>query len=84
MPLLGGFHHVAGTWDGTTVRIHVDGVEVAKTSYDSVSYIAAPTMLVGADSNTGVLGAYLTGDIDELCLYGRALSGSEIKALAAR
>lgn len=71
--------HVAGTWDGTTARVYVNGVQAA-----SVAAASLPSntlaLRIGAD-NTGA--SRFAGAIDEVAVYGRALSAAEITALAA-
>ncbi len=71
--------HVVGTYDGATVRIYINGVLQAATQS-----IAGP--LDGGSGVTviGSLGssAYrMNGKIDEVRLYNRALSQSDVSAL---
>ncbi len=75
----GVFHHVAGTWDGSTMRLYVDGLFQAATSLT----VAAP--------NTGPLNLgfwwfeprNFRGQLDEVAIHSRALSASEIAAVHA-
>lgn len=78
---LGTWHHVAMTWDGSTRTGYVDGasdgsaaVSASDSSNSSFGFGAATTIL-GLD-------ATYTGDMDELRFYTRALSATEIAALA--
>jgi fibronectin type 3 domain-containing protein len=75
-PTVGQWQFVAGTYDGSTARIYVDGVQAASKTY---------TGNVG-DSNTWRIGAYgspaggfFDGKIDNVRIYSRALSASEIQ-----
>ncbi|HEX3042791.1 MAG TPA: LamG domain-containing protein [Solirubrobacterales bacterium] len=71
--------HVAATYDGTTVKLYVDGVQVASTT--SKGSITAPsTFTVGARSDFA--GSW-AGVIDDAAVYDRALSAAEVKDHAA-
>lgn len=76
--VLNKWYHLAATWDGTTVRVYIDG-ELDK-SYALASYSNAnsPTRL-GA-SNDGTAYQY-NGLIDDVRIYSTALSASEVKEL---
>ena len=74
------WHHAAGTWDGTTKRLYLDGVEVANVAA-TLSYDTHGVWL-GADQNSGATALYFSGKLDELRVYSRALSAQEIAALA--
>ncbi|TAL21855.1 MAG: hypothetical protein EPN94_12110, partial [Nitrospirae bacterium] len=70
----GNWHHIAGTNDGTTTRLYVDGVldkTYAEILYaiNTVAYFSYPA---GGSS-------YSNGLLDEVIVYNRALSGAEIK-----
>src|SRR2546422_61061 len=82
----GNWHQVAGTYDGTNVRLYVDGVEVGvgTPAAISISY-ALPTdqkFYIGAQSESQAACGFTTnfiGDIDEAKVWNRALSASEIQ-----
>jgi hypothetical protein len=76
----GQWHHVVGTYDGSTVRLYVDGRQVGSGTPDSlpIDY----NLPSGSDF---VIGNYLwcpglgfSGDIDEVKVFDRALSPGEI------
>jgi hypothetical protein len=73
------WHHVACTYDGISAQLFVDG-ELKRNKFisESIDYSNVEALSIGA-GNTGSLG--FKGFIDELVLFSRALSGSEIKAL---
>jgi hypothetical protein len=83
----GSWHHVAGTYDGSTVRLFVDGVEVGTGSAVGapISY-ATPTgdLTIGALNQSVPLPYNFIGDIDEVRVYDRVLTLAEIQARAAR
>ena len=81
---IGQFSHLVGTWDGTTLRLYINGVldtqKVAgATPQDSGYgvYIGGFSIASGAT----YFGQYFNGLIDEASYYGRALNGAEIASL---
>jgi hypothetical protein len=74
----GVWYYVVGTFDGTNLRIYLNGIEKAVTS--------ASGNISSYDTNflIGKMGAsesyFFNGSIDEVAIYNRALSAAEIKA----
>jgi Concanavalin A-like lectin/glucanases superfamily len=67
--------HVAATYDGTTLKLYVNGSQVASTT--SKGSITAPsTFTVGARSDFA--GSW-SGVIDDAAVYDRALSAPEVE-----
>ncbi|HVF47658.1 MAG TPA: LamG-like jellyroll fold domain-containing protein [Pyrinomonadaceae bacterium] len=77
------WNHLAGSFDGTTKRLYVNGALVATQGVPQpIVYDANNVPLtVGADWENGVPAYRFTGDIDEATLYNRALLDSEITAI---
>lgn len=84
----GLWHQITGTWDGSTLRIYVDG-----RLDNSIAWAVAPVYEVPVVGNTfQVIGAarlvlsatnFFTGTLDEVFLMnGTALSEGEVYALA--
>jgi hypothetical protein len=75
--------HVAGTWNGSQRQLFVDGVRELAGSGTIVS--DGHHVLIGFDENDDGAGAWnhLDGLLDEIRIYSRVLSSSEIAALAA-
>jgi hypothetical protein len=76
----GEWHHVAGTYDGTTARLYVDKQLVASKPWtanvgDSNSWRIGS---YGADGSFG----YFEGEIDGVAIYSRALAVDELAATA--
>ena len=69
--------HVAGTYDGSTLRVYVNGVEDGSLPATGPIPTNTIPLIFGADSGHGSL---FDGAIDEVTLYGRALSAQEIAA----
>ena len=80
----GQWHHVAGSYDGSTVRLYVDGTEIGTgTPTTGNLYYGLPTqndLIIGNFVGQTVRGPF-TGDIDELSVYGRTLSPAEIRGI---
>ena len=84
------FSHVAGVWNGgTDLKIFVNGAPVAApvntvgTPGTTVTANAIPVSIgrVEKDPSTGQPGLYFQGLIDEVEIFGRALSAAEVKAI---
>jgi len=83
----GGWHHIVGTYDGSVVRLFVDGSEIG-TANIGPSAIAYGTAVFLGDLSIGSYGdlnpalADWRGDIDEVGIWNRALSAAEVAALS--
>ena len=75
--------HLVGTYDGTTVRLYVNGVEAFATAHTGSFVSDAAGVTVGGAHNdgTGAVVEAFAGKVDEVRLYGRGLSASEVVAL---
>jgi hypothetical protein len=73
--------HIAGTYDGTTLRLYVDGQQVAMQPVTGRIVADTTPFILGANGNgagdTNVTERF-PGRIDEIMLYRRALSAAEI------
>jgi chitodextrinase len=74
---LNAWTHLATTYDGAAVRIYVNGVQAGSTPQTGAITLSTNPLRMGGDS---VWGEYLTGLIDEVRVYNRALSAAEIQA----
>jgi hypothetical protein len=79
---VGGWHHVAGTFDGQHITVYIDGSQAATAAAKGVISPATGTNLMVAADPIDPQGKF-TGAIDEVRLYGRALAAAEIAELAA-
>jgi len=80
---VGTWHHAAMTVDGDAVRLFMDGVEVGLAlSFGSVDSAPAVPVAVGAQP-PGAGGRNFDGLIDDVRILSRAMSASEISAIAA-
>jgi hypothetical protein len=76
-----GWHHLAATFGGGALRIYVDGTPHQTLSGLTIAYGNDP-LFIGCDLDNNVATAKWNGQIDELRLYNRALSATEIMTLA--
>ena len=75
----GQFHHVFGTWDGSTVRVYVDGVQSGSTAFaGSLRSGMSNAAYIGRMETTTA--NYFPGTIDEVRLSQSARSANWIKA----
>lgn len=74
------WHHYAMTYDGTTVRLYLDGVQVTSARY-------AQSFTTGLSAMAVHLGYFAKdpfyGWLDELVVYDRALSPSEVQTMGS-
>jgi hypothetical protein len=77
--------HIAGTYDGTTLRGYENGVEVCHLPISTTLTTDATGILIGGENNMPdqSVNQFYTGLVDELAIYSRAFGASEIAALAA-
>jgi chitodextrinase len=68
--------HVATTYDGTTVRLYVGGSLVASVAATGNITTSASPLSIGG---TAAYGEYFNGRIDDVRIYNRALSATEIQ-----
>ena len=86
----GQWHHVAGVYDGAHMYLYVDGaLDVSQPATGLIAQNSDPLCL-GANSKAYVpscgcneLGYFFNGLIDEVSIYNRALSASEIQTIYA-
>ncbi len=76
------WYHVAATYDGTTMRVYLDGVEVGSTSKTgAISTNSSVAMWIGGNPPSSTVRPW-DGKIDDVRLYDAALSASAISDLA--
>jgi hypothetical protein len=78
---LNAWTHLAATYDGTTLRLFVNGVQVSSKAVTGAIKVSTGVVRIGGNS---VWGEWFSGLIDEVRVYSRALSASELQADMAR
>jgi hypothetical protein len=68
--------HVAATYDGAMVRLYVNGVQVASQAQTTPLTTSTQALYIGGNSPYG---EYFQGRIDEVRIYNRALSATDIQ-----
>jgi hypothetical protein len=69
--------HLAGTYDGVTLRLYVNGVQVSSRAQTGPIAVSTNPLQIGGDT---FYGQYFQGKIDEVRIYNRALSGPQIQS----
>lgn len=67
------WHHVAATWDGSIMRVYVDGAERATKAQTGTTPLSSNPLYIGSKSSSN-----LRGNVDQFRFWNRALTASEI------
>ena len=73
---LNAWSHLAATFDGAVVRLFVNGVQAGSLPFSGSMVASTGALRLGGN---GVWGEWFAGLIDEVRVYNRALSASEIQ-----
>jgi Concanavalin A-like lectin/glucanases superfamily len=74
---LNAWSYLAATYDGTTLRLYVNGVQVASRAQTGPIATSAGALTIGGDA---LYGQHFSGRIDEFRIYATALTASEIQS----
>jgi glucose/arabinose dehydrogenase/PKD repeat protein len=69
--------HLAGTYDGTTLRLYVNGTQVSSRAVTGAMRVTGQPLRIGGNA---VWNEWFQGRIDEVRVYNRALSAADIQA----
>jgi hypothetical protein len=72
-----GWSHLAATYDGATLRLYVNGLQVGSLAVPGSITVSTGALRFAGNS---VWGEYFAGLIDEIRIYNRALSQAEIQS----
>jgi len=76
----GAWTHLAATYQGTTMRLYVDGQLAASGTASYLANTTSPLGIGGATYGGGVWQHFLNGGVDEVAVYSTALSQPRIQA----
>jgi hypothetical protein len=81
--LTGEWTHLAGTWDGTTMKLYINGAldQAGVPEIPAVGDSTCPFSIGGVYGSCGYYGQFFPGLIDELSLYDRPLFAGEVNAI---
>ena len=77
------WHHCAAVWDESGLQVFMDGERVGTAGWTNgvgLSVETTPLRIGTYPSYGGAPGSFFDGSIDEVALYGRALTWDEIRA----
>ena len=69
--------HLALTYDGTTLRLYVNGVQVSSLAQSGTIATSTNPLQIGGDN---IYGQYFAGTIDEVRVYNVALTAAQIQS----
>ena len=72
----GQWHHVAGTWDGLTQRLYINGVQIARQMPGGVLVNASDVRI------SSTMDESFNGILDDVRIYNCAMSANDIRNLA--
>ena len=75
---LGAWTHLAATYDGTTLRLYVNGSLASSRAQAGLIAVSGGALRIGG--NNSFAGEFFTGLIDEVRIYNRALPQADIQA----
>jgi len=74
----GRWHHVAGTYNSTSMKLYVDGKLEGETANTDAIHTSATDLFIGSnDSSTNML----TGDISRVSVWSSALTNTQVRDL---
>lgn len=82
------WYHAVGVFTGDSVQLYVNGQLIDETAAAGAMLIPpneqSHNFVIGADSSNGGIESFATAAIDDVRLFGTALSGAQVQALNSR
>lgn len=76
---LNEWHHVIGVFDGSEIKTYIDGQLMGQRAYTSKIAVTENNVVIGRDSRSCCNARKATMSIDEIVIFNRALSESDIR-----
>jgi hypothetical protein len=81
----GEWHHVVGVYDGSYLRIYIDGREDNSVAWSyAPAYAATTYRRMGCYCGSGTNGSFFTGSLDDVAIWHKALTLAEIQTMCSR
>src|SRR5262249_48824450 len=77
VPQLGTWYHLVTTYDGASLKLYVNGVLDGSQPASGPILTTSGPLLIGG----GAINWFFNGRVDEVSLYDRSLSASEVQAI---
>jgi hypothetical protein len=74
----GKWHYLVGTYDGSQVCLYVDGALAGSCAVAAPIHYAGDLVAIGRDGSAN--GGYFNGSIDDVAIYSRALTSTDVRA----
>jgi hypothetical protein len=82
LPSIGVWHHAVGTYDGTFVKIYIDGQMVAyQEAAGFISSHGTPLLNIGVKPDSSNPVDFFNGSMSDVAIYNRALTSNEVSEL---
>jgi Concanavalin A-like lectin/glucanases superfamily len=81
--LLDTWYHVAATYDGTTMLLYLNGIQVASTAFTSSGLFGSTDGVQLGTLDISSSHSYFNGTVDEAAVWAEALTADEIALLAS-
>ncbi len=83
LPAVTTWVHVAATWNGATMAIYFNGVLKASLAATGTNATTTDPLTIAAKNGSTTAGDYFFGSLDDVRIYNRGLSASEIAIVMA-
>jgi hypothetical protein len=80
-PALNTWTHLAATYDTTTIRLYVNGTQVATAARTGALTSSTGALRLGGN---GLWGEWFAGQLDDVRVYNTTLTAAEIQADMAK
>ena len=84
LPPVNQWSHIAGTYDGTEMRVYVNGEIVATLAASGAIPTTTNALNIGTKTTTAPAGDHFNGYLDEIRVYGRALDPAELSLMGSQ